>query len=160
MAKLLVPTPIQHADWYHIWRLYTDEQAFPMEEEINRVNNRNISVDIDKGIIVKHLLKSGYPPDKEHFEGDTNPHYFKPIMTVNERVDLLSTMETFVRVCEMENVTYFLFEGTLLGSYRHHGVIPWDDDLDVAMDGSDWRRIYSVFSRVNGYELYAPGDYL
>lgn len=40
------------------------------------------------------------------------------------------------------NVTYFLYGGTLLGSLRSGDILPWDDDLDLAMD-------YDHFERMN-----------
>ncbi|XP_067665002.1 uncharacterized protein [Haliotis asinina] len=35
------------------------------------------------------------------------------------------------------NITYFLYAGALLGSYSHHGMIPWDDDLDIIVREKD-----------------------
>lgn len=49
-------------------------------------------------------------------------------------------LQEFDRVCQALDITYFLFAGTLLGSVRHKGFIPWDDDLDVIMHRKDYVR--------------------
>ncbi len=49
-------------------------------------------------------------------------------------------LQEFDRVCKALDITYFLFAGTLLGSVRHKGFIPWDDDLDVIMHRRDYVR--------------------
>lgn len=52
-------------------------------------------------------------------------------------------LKAFISVCDQLNLKYYLAEGTLLGAVRHHGFIPWDDDIDVAMHRVD----YEVFLR-------------
>lgn len=43
-------------------------------------------------------------------------------------------------VLEKNGIRYFLSWGSLLGAMRHGDFIPWDDDLDLSIDGEDYER--------------------
>ncbi|CAG5114581.1 unnamed protein product [Candidula unifasciata] len=44
---------------------------------------------------------------------------------------------------------YMLYGGSLIGSYRHHGLVPWDDDVDVLVPYSNKSVLNEVLSSVS-----------
>jgi lipopolysaccharide cholinephosphotransferase len=50
----------------------------------------------------------------------------------------IQILKEIIRVCDSAKIGYFAAFGTLLGTIRHQGFIPWDDDIDVGMLFSDY----------------------
>ena len=57
-------------------------------------------------------------------------------------------LKVFAEKCESQGLRYWLGYGTLLGAIRHKGFIPWDDDLDVCMLDSDYKRLNELIPQL------------
>ena len=60
-------------------------------------------------------------------------------MTAHQTL-LLEMLKDIDIVCKRHRISYQLFAGTALGAVRHHGFIPWDDDVDIMMPRRDYDR--------------------
>ena len=40
----------------------------------------------------------------------------------------LMILKEFIKICEENNLNYYMYAGSLLGTIRHKGFIPWDAD--------------------------------
>lgn len=58
--------------------------------------------------------------------------------------EILSRVDSF---CSKHNIKYSLYAGTALGAVRHKGFIPWDDDIDICMERSEYERFIAEWDK-------------
>ncbi len=68
----------------------------------------------------------------------------------------LQVLNDVDEVCSRLGIKYFATWGTFLGTLRHRGYIPWDDDLDICMLRDDYNRFITegVPMLPEGYQVY------
>ena len=57
----------------------------------------------------------------------------------------LEAVHDIVSVCNDLGTNYHLSGGSALGVVRHHGFIPWDDDLDFFMTPDNYEKFVRLF---------------
>ena len=68
----------------------------------------------------------------------------------NKSLEILIMFDKF---CKEHNLKYFLCGGACIGTVRHGGFIPWDDDIDVFMLRADYEKLKDVFVNSEKYRL-------
>lgn len=84
----------------------------------------------------------------------SNLSVFNVKMNLTEKKRLIDILSTFSLFMDSLKLTYLLYGGSLLGAYRHAGLIPWDDDIDVWINSSQSEQLKQEFHRLKGYGLH------
>lgn len=64
-----------------------------------------------------------------------------------KQLKVCELLRTVCSIAEKNNLIYWLDFGTLLGSYRHQGFVPWDDDGDISMPREDYNKILPLLKK-------------
>ena len=79
----------------------------------------------------------------------------------NRKLQLIqvSIVEDIDRICQENDLTYYMIAGTLLGAVRHKGFIPWDDDMDLVMYRDDYNKLIGIIQRDYADKYFAQTFY-
>lgn len=79
------------------------------------------------------------------------------------RTFILSILKDVAELCEKNKINWWLESGTLLGLVRHGDFIPWDDDIDIALERADYNRFLSIAQSdiefTKKYKLWTEKDH-
>lgn len=71
----------------------------------------------------------------------------------------MEVLQMVIEICNRNNLQYFADWGTLLGAVRHHGFIPWDDDIDICLRREDYNKLIKILPRELPYGMVMTGMY-
>jgi len=92
-----------------------------------------------KGLYSKEELKARFNPEGSQLR--------------QQQHRMMELLLAFDAICKKHGLRYWLIGGTLIGAARHHGFIPWDDDMDVQMLREDYLKMIKILPQELGENM-------
>lgn len=92
--------------------------------------------------------------DYKYYQDEIREGFYIPGMVKRSWAAQMQVLKVIARICRENDIKWFADCGTLIGTVRHAGFIPWDDDLDICMLRDDFER----FNRLIKTQL--PKEYV
>ena len=74
-----------------------------------------------------------------------NSHSRLPrILETESSRKLMMHLHNFNKLLQEREITFIMAQGMLLGSFMFHGLIPWDDDIDIFIDIKDLNKLRAM----------------
>jgi hypothetical protein len=76
--------------------------------------------------------------------------YFKAKeLAQKHKVVLMDLLCKFLELAEELKLVYFIYAGSLIGSWRHHGFVPYDDDIDIIISNAQKPALLKALKKLN-----------
>lgn len=70
----------------------------------------------------------------------------------------LNLLKIFDEFCGRNGLLYYVCGGGCIGAVRHHGFVPWDDDIDVMMPRNDYEKLKVLWPQQMDENRYKFND--
>ena len=100
----------------------------PRRKQQTNLLRKNISLNTSIELI--ESKNTPIPYDYEHWQSSP---LIPRLVTKCEHKLMMQLLKRFDQLTKKYSLEYMMTDGTLLGSWRHHDLIPWDDDIDLLM---------------------------
>ncbi len=81
---------------------------------------------------------------ENYFNSEKRCNFYITSMVKRLWAAQLEVLSWIDEVCRKYGIRYIMCYGSLIGTVRHKGYIPWDDDIDIGMLRADYNRFLEV----------------
>ncbi len=114
-------------------------------------NHGNMCLSFNPDFSLEDFNKSAAmsPPGEGDLEVPWISHpKLKRAISFHQYQEHMALLEAFDAIMAKEKIPYIMCDGTLLGSYMMHDMIPWDNDLDIMVSWKEMTRTLNLFRRI------------
>lgn len=140
--------------------LRVERRQLAMETQLRNISNQiNTLTNITKQVQNKNNIKFWLDEPVFHDDmdavkkrfWDTYPKATGDLRVIQNANKLL--FQCFIYYCKKLGISYWMHGGSLVGTMRHKGFVPWDDDVDIAMLRSDYRKLEALIKDNPYFEI-------